>query len=341
MKKTNPYGIGLAALAILLVVVGILMFLSKPPEVKPIAPPPVADSPAKAPASPEVAQAPPAAPQEIIIDMPVEEIRHLPETVSVPEQQVSSTVKDPGIPPGNRRIANIKKITSSDKHGPFISPRPSPDGLQMLVTRPGFSGIFVMAAAGGDAVSIADANAFNAKWTKDGKIQVIDSEGNRRTYATDGTLESTEPYDKKQEPVYSENDTVYIRPGPDQAPVPLTSSDDRYFNPVVSPDGKTIVYQGLYTGLYMSPADGSQPPRFIGEGNNPSWRPDSSGVVFDVTSDDGHDLTGGHLYYVDVNGQERTNLTPGDDRVSQMPSVGAGGTVFWESNGEIFTGELQ
>jgi Tol biopolymer transport system component len=61
-----------------------------------------------------------------------------------------------------------------------------------------------------------------------------------------------------------------------------------------------------------------------------------------VTSDDGHNLTGGTIYYSDVLLTERTPLTDGSGPISQMPTIGPDGqSVAFEAGGNIYTGELR
>ena len=243
---------------------------------------------------------------------------------------------------GNGKLTGIHALTDRDRDGLFIAPRLSPDGLQMIVTRPGFQGIYLIPSNGGPAQFLADGNAFRAKWTADGKIEVKGEDGTIRTYGTDGTLESTRPADPSQELAYGENDTIFVRPKPGESSRAMTTNDDRYFNPVLSPDGSQIIYQGLQTGLYMAPADGSGEAVYLGVGGGPTWLPDSSGVVFAVTNDDGHHLTEGDIYFVDRNHSERTNLTQDDGLIGQSPTIGPDGrTVVFEAEGTLYTGTIQ
>lgn len=291
-------------------------------------------------ASREVAAVPePFGPPEEIV---VPEMKYLPETVSIPPAAGTSILGKPELPAGTRRLQNVRPLLDSEKDGPFISPRWSPDGLQMLVTRPGFSGVFLISASGGEPVHLAEGNAFKAEWTADGKVRIPGEDGKVRTYNADGTLESTEEAGSSNETVYAENDTVYYRPEPGAAPIPLTGGEDRYFNPVVSPDGRYVLYQGLTSGLYMAPTDQSSPPVYLGAGNHPCWLPDSSGFLYDVTTDDGHNLTGGTIYYSDTGLTERTPLTDGSGPISQMPTIGPDGqSVAFEAGGSIYTGDLR
>jgi len=339
MKKVQQGMV--AAVAVVAGTVLFFVVMRKPPTERavPAGPAAVAAAPAPSPAAPE--------PEVITIPLPqrseeeIKELRYLPERVQLSAARENAMLNAPEMKSGVRRVRNVRPLTNKAKDGDFLSPRWSPDGLQMLVSRPGFSGVYLVDVNSGRLQFIAPGNAFRARWTPDGNIEVAGEDGQTRVFAPDGALLSTRATDNREGPTYAENDTVFVRT-PDGATKPLTTSDDRYFNPVLSPDGKQIVYQGLMSGLYMAPADGSGAPVYLGTGNNPAWMPDGSGVVFDVTTDDGHNLTGGDIYHVDSAVSERTNLTEGDSLIGQMPSVDPSGRqVAFESEGQIFVGEVQ
>ncbi|GAB4322194.1 MAG: hypothetical protein Kow0059_17160 [Candidatus Sumerlaeia bacterium] len=281
---------------------------------------------------------PPTTPSEdATAEQHVPEMRYLPQDASVPagpaHPMLASTPQGTGL----HRLTGAQRLTSRDQHGEFIAPRWSPDGLQILASRPGFDGVWLIPAGGGEPVLVADGNGYNARWTTDGKIEITDEDGRIRRFTTEGVLETIEEPSEEPPPVYSENDTIWVKPAEGGSPFPLTGGDDRYFNPVLSPDGRYIVYQGLQTGLYVVRADGSGQPVYIGRGNNPVWLPDSSGILFDVTADDGHNLIEGDIYFADVDGRERTNLTEGDGVISERPSVSPDGRrVSYEANGDLY-----
>ncbi|MCC6547769.1 PD40 domain-containing protein [Candidatus Sumerlaeota bacterium] len=343
MKKNSTSGnrrVLIAAVVSLVVLVGLPLALSlldkKAKDTMTKAAEPV---PAAKPQTPKQVTAPPPA-EAAPVRLEAEEIHYLPGQVGLNAGAGSPLLKKTDMKEGNRRITGIRKVTDKSKNGEFLSAKWSPDGLQMIASRPGYRGLYVIDARTGLSRQIADGGAFGAKWTTDGKIEVRDEDGNIRTLNPDGTVDSVGP-DTRSQQAYAENDTVYVKTT-DGGSVPITTSDDKYFNPVVSPDGKSVVYQGLTTGLYMANADGSGEPVYLGSGNNVVWAPDSSGIVFDVTTDDGHMLTSGDLYFVDADGSTRTNLTPGSDSIDEMPSVSPDGhQVVYQSDGEIYVGELR
>lgn len=292
----------------------------------------------------ELAQNPPTGPEaELppeIAEQEVPEMRYLPSS-DLPGGGLHPMLSGAPKKSGDQRIRNARKLTTLEQHGPFLAPRWSPDGLQLIASRPGYNGVWLLGANGEDPILLSESNGYNARWTPDGKIEIPGEDGKVRRFSPDGVLEAAEALAAAAPPAYSEDDTIWVRPSDGGSPFPLTGSEDRFFNPVVSPDGRYVAYQGLNTGLYIARADGSGEPVYLGDGNNPSWLPDSSGLVFDVTRDDGHNLTEGDLYYADAGGEERTNLTEGDGLITQNVTVGPDGQrVTYEADGEIYIGEL-
>lgn len=268
----------------------------------------------------------------------VEEFIFLPGDVKIAEENVTPLNEQLELKEGTMRITNVRPVTDKEAHGEFLRPAWSPDGMQMMATRPSVGGIWIVGLNGEEPIKISDDNIFNAQWTEDGHIKITGEDGTARVYASDGVLEETTA---DQRLAFTQDDTIFVRPNAESAAIPLTTNDDRYYAPVPSPDGSYVVYSGLYSGLYLAPTDGSAPPVYLGEGNNPSWMNDSSGIVFDVTSDDGHYITEGDAYYVDTQVTERTNLTPDNNSIVQTPSINVGNDeIIFESDGVIFRGEL-
>ncbi len=70
-----------------------------------------------------------------------------------------------------------------------------------------------------------------------------------------------------------------------------------FYGPVAAPRGHQIVANRLGTGLVLVDLD-TGTERALGEGTSPVWWPDGSGVVCEVTRDDGHDIVSSALTYV-------------------------------------------
>ena len=268
------------------------------------------------------------------------EVRFLPDEIVMQRPADSPTFEAPKFKKGTERLVNVRQVVAADEMGGFLNPRISPDGLQIMLTRPGYRGIYVVPARGGEPELIVDANAFGAEWTPDGRIKVRQKDGTIELYEADGSL--SEVKEREDQLAYSEGDAIYVRPEEGAPAVPLTESDDRYIAPRVSPDGKKVAYIGLNSGLWVADVEGGEPTYLGYGGNNVSWLPNGEGLVFDLTQDDGHNITGGDLYFLDSEGGTLANLTEGDEHVSQFPSIGPDGeSVAYESEGGIYLGSME
>lgn len=299
---------------------------------------------AKAPEAAPVAAAPaPKQPEVVELklnDKAVGELKYLPKSVDIANRDRNPVLDGLNFKEGGKRLGRVRQILDKSKLGDFMAPKISPDGLQLMLTRPGYNGVYVMPMRGGTPKLVVSANAWTAKWTPEGNIELRE-EDTIKTYSVDGTLLSTVKHDPSADPIYFENDTIYARSQPGAAGTPLTGSEDRYFNPVASPDGKKIVYSGLVSGLYVANADGSGKPVYLGPGNSPQWTPDG-GLLFEHARDDGHVVVESDVIAMDASLGERSNLTEGSDAVSRQPSIGPDGrTVAYDAEDGIFVGTIQ
>lgn len=245
---------------------------------------------------------------------------------------------------GPRRLGPPRAVTSKSE-GEFIAPRWSPDGLELLFSKPGYNGLFAKGVEGGTLRSLTEAPhvGFKSQWNPDGTLTVISNDGKVQRLSADGTpLDAPSPMDDASYVgAFTQDDKVYYRAAPGEAPRLVSEGDDRFYGGVVSPDGRYIAYNGLYTGLYIAPLDGSAPPVFLGEGYSPSWLPDGSGIVYNVSIDDGHQLLASDLYLASVDGSTISNLTQTPDQIEIHPAVSPDGQwVAYEVDGVIYVAPL-
>lgn len=245
---------------------------------------------------------------------------------------------------GTRRIGPPRAITTKSE-GEFISPRWSPDGLELMFSKPGYNGLYAKGVEGGALREITDSNhvGFKSKWNPDGTISAIGNDGREQKLNPDGTpVDAPSPLDDSNYVgAFTQDDKVYYRFAPGEPARVISEGDDRFYGGVVSPDGRYIAYNGLYTGLYIAPLDGSHPPVYLGEGHSPSWLPDGSGIVYNVSIDDGHQLLASDLYLATVDGSAVSNLTQSPDQIEINPSVSPDGQwVAYEVDGVIYVAPL-
>lgn len=254
-----------------------------------------------------------------------------------------SSMRQPNVN-GTRRAGPGRAVTSRQE-GNFISPKWSPDGLELLFSRPGYNGLFTKGTVDGSLTQVTDREnvGFRSKWSDRGEIETVSNSGEKQSFNPDGTPVDpvTMENDTSRVGTWTKDDTVYYRGAPGEPGVPLTQGDDRYYGGVISPDGKYVVYNGLHTGLYIQPLDSSAPPVSLGEGYSPSWLPDGSGIVYNVSQDDGHYLVGSDLYLASVDGSTISNLTQTPSEIEVNPTVSPDGSqVAYESDGVIYIAPL-
>lgn len=255
----------------------------------------------------------------------------------VPSTASASTTA-PAVDATSRQLANLKVIVPKDAKGGFIRPRFSPDGLQLMVSRAGFQGIYIVAATGGNPKLVAEGNSFTARWTKDGLIG-IRQDDKVRVLNLDGTQARIE--DVAPESVYCERDRVYSVPDGGAAPVPVTDNSDRFIEPKMCPKHKGVAYIGVQTGLYISRVDGGGKPLFLGPGEDVSWGPQADFLLFARTRDDGHQLVEADLLSYDTKGKQLYNLTGSTDLLLKSPTLSPDGKIVaLECEGAIYSGTL-
>jgi len=82
-------------------------------------------------------------------------------------------------------------------------------------------------------------------------------------------------------------------------------------DPIVSPDGRSFIYSKNDRLVWRSLEEGSE--QVLGQGSHPSWSPDGKQIVYQITSDNGHSITGSDLYIMNMQTQEVYRLTHTED----------------------------
>ena len=126
--------------------------------------------------------------------------------------------------------------------------------------------------------------------------------------------------------------------------VEITAFEGRtIFNVSISSDRSKVAFQVQGKGLYVLNTDGSQ-LKHLGQGEHASWLPGSDYIVVTMVEDDGHYITGGELYAVDVASGEYQHLTGHTQAVALKPAVSpCGHWVAFENpnDGNIYVMELR
>ncbi len=111
--------------------------------------------------------------------------------------------------------------------------------------------------------------------------------------------------------------------------------------PTLSPDGKKVAFNQMNDIVIMD-IDGTNKV-FIGRGFYPTWV-NNSQIVFQKTTDDGHDFTTGELYMATINGGNIKQLTNTSSVIEMQPQVSPDGKkiVFCSyTDGQIYIADFK
>lgn len=238
------------------------------------------------------------------------------------------------------RLVETREIARGD----YLAPRWSPDGRELAVSGPKLAGLMLVSVDGRAAVRtlVPDAGAgVHARWTADGALAyrairagarrdlVVDRAGVVRTQAAGAAALAT-----------AVDDRIFVR---DRSGATIkVGSGDRFFGPVVSPDGDKVAFVGLATGIHIYTRSTGTLVR-VGSGTAPAWSPDSTRLVFERTEDDGHVIVASELFVYHVATRQLTQVTDTDARVERRPSFAPDGAhvAFDDDAGAILVGRLE
>ncbi len=113
------------------------------------------------------------------------------------------------------------------------------------------------------------------------------------------------------------------------------------FCPVTSPDGKMVAFNAMDDVMVMN-LDGTG-LRKIDMGFNPTWV-NNSQIVYERTTDNGHDYLTGELYLASINGSSIKAITSTSSTIEMYPCASADGSkllfVNWK-DGQIYSADLR
>lgn len=235
------------------------------------------------------------------------------------------------------RVEGAQAVTEA---GQYVKPVWSPVGLDIAFTKEDFAGLYLGAAKPGSPPRLLAPDAGLGKefqWTPDGmSLMAVSSKGSEAEFLITGERFPERETEKK---VFIKDDRVFINEE-DGTAKQISGLEDRFTEPVLSPDGLKVLYRGRETGLYIGLADGTR-VIFVGAGRNASWLPDSRAIVFDRPVSDGTLIVDGDLWLATVDGRQRTNITNTPGIVEAWPSVAPDGQrIAFTANGAVYVGTL-
>jgi len=107
------------------------------------------------------------------------------------------------------------------------------------------------------------------------------------------------------------------------------------YSPQTSPTGDAVAAPGLSGNLYVADTSTGQYVNF-GTGQNPTWSPDGRFLIYEVVTEDGHDLTSSELWIASRDGKFKRQLSL-NAGLKRYPSWSPDGrTLAYEIDGKIY-----
>jgi len=265
--------------------------------------------------------------------------------------------------------------------GPWTAPVPSPDGRWLAYTSGNHRGIHLLELETGTTIRLSDdpGAGYRFVWAPDSSGLAYRKRVGPSRLAivfvhTDGLEESASPLlPSLSTPIFLGSELVFFRYDGGKpvemrrgtnlrtgdSSIPATTPDGRlwlgdlkgllseqtgdprvFYSPVLSPDGESFVVECLDGHLYLGSTDGKV-LRDLGAGSYPSFVHDGREVLFERTADDGHQLTAGDLYLLDLETGVLTVLTRTPDAIERRPALAPDSrTIYIEESGRLFEGRL-
>jgi Tol biopolymer transport system component len=226
----------------------------------------------------------------------------------------------------------------------YMVPKWSPDGRFILLTKGKYRGLYLLSLKDLSLRTLNESPGvgYGAKWCQDGRAITFTEDERMNTINVKGEPSATAQAPPKQDPyvVFAQDDTIYFKDNQTGRQRKLSGGEDRFFLPQLSPDRTKVSYIGLSTGIYIKNLEnGSTVP--IGSGGETAWAPDSKGIIFTYTRDDGHKIMTSDLFYADAGTGVLTKLTRTPDRHESHAAISPTGTdVAYTVGGQVFLSEL-
>lgn len=155
------------------------------------------------------------------------------------------------------------------------------------------------------SISIPMRKFEDVRWIDNDKLYIRSS--GKITYMRSGL--NVQDNKKNQTIAYTDSEKIYLEsPSKKSTDIIDPVLGVRYIDPVLSPDGRMLVFEILGGNLQVYELNNFQ-LHDLGKGNNPRWSPNGEKILYQITMDDGHSVISSDLYLTNFDGTEKLQLT--------------------------------
>lgn len=240
------------------------------------------------------------------------------------------TFESAAIVPSMGELVEARRV---ETNGPVLAPRLAPDGHQVAVSSPDYAALWLVTPGDVDALEQVCATprcGWEPSWTANGLR--VRGEEQTETAIPDwlvrgGGAPVLGPRETATVHAWIESDSrVMVRVAGEVRVV--SGAEETFVSASVSPDERHVAFWGATTGVYVHDLQAFRTIH-LGQGGHPAFDESGARLVFERTTDDGHELTSGDLHAAELWGDYRTGaLTRTADRIERTPSLAAGHLAF-------------
>lgn len=241
-------------------------------------------------------------------------------------------------------IVKMSRTRPISPKADFMVPQWSPDGRFILLTKGKYRGLYILSLKDRSIRTLNNSPGvgYTARWCQDGRAIAFSEDDRLKVIDVNGRPSASEltPAAKNPSGVFTRDDAIYFRDHPTGRETKISGGEDKFFLPRLSPDQKKVAYIGLSTGIHIRNLENGG-SLSIGLGTDMVWTPDSKGIIFTHTRDDGHKITASDLYYADAGTGQLTNLTHTPGRHESHAAIApTGAQMAYTVDGQVFLSEL-
>jgi Tol biopolymer transport system component len=242
-------------------------------------------------------------------------------------------------------LSNIERVSPWKD---YLAPLWAPDGLHIAYSQHNYNKLYIIDVSSKEEYLLIEGPGcgFRPEWDESGDRLYF----RKRRGSSLAPLEASVSLDGVRSEAFRQRrevslgidikqDAIY-RADRSKKSSQISGVNDKFYGPILSPDERYLVFQGISTGIYIHNIESGETVS-IGQGDYPTWAPKSNAIFFDRTEDDGHYITKGDIYCYRLDDQSLFQLTNTPGIVEQRASVSPDGRMIaFDAQGAIFVGRL-